>query len=184
MPTDFISLLKISRLMQIGLIAAVSGLGLLIWAGSNKVPPRAELKKVSGILAEGKETSKTQRKKGQSTGTVVSKVYELGLRQSDGQIRRVNLDGTWVSRPIIEAAMLKPMEVEIDEFDNVLVASASGRSILTYEASAKGYDIDNKKYRDMGAPMLVIGLPLLLLGWFWSRRGARKAVPASANPSM
>ncbi len=176
---SFVPLLKLSRLMQLGLLGIVAGLGLLIWAGSNKIPARAELKKVSGVLAEGKQITKTTKRRGQSSGTMRS-VYELGVRQANGQIRTLNLDGAWVQRDKIEAVMLRPVEVEVDEGDNVLVLSGNGQPILTYETSVKDYAIDNKRYSDIGAPMLIFGLPLLLIGWFWKRRSVANAAARQA----
>ena len=179
MLANFVPYLKSSWLMKAGLLGFIAGFGMIIYAGFNKVPARAELQKVSGVFAEGKQISKTTKRRGQSTGTVKS-VFEIGVRQANGQMRTLNLDGTWVSRDKLEAVIGGPIEAEVDEGENVLVLSARGQPVLAYETSAKGYDIDNKKYREIAAPLMVFGLPLLLIGWFWTARSARKAAAQTA----
>jgi hypothetical protein len=184
MTTDFVTLLKRSRLMQLGIAAIVIGIGFLGYAGLNTPPARDTLTKVSGVLAEGKQSTTTRKKRGQSTGTVVSTSYELGLRQPNGEIRKFNVDGTWVTRTTLEAAMQRPLVAEVDSENFAMAMTSNGQIILSYENSAKTYDIDNKKNRDIGAPLTAVGFPLLLLGWFLSRRSVLKQMATSSQASV
>lgn len=174
MKTDCFSLLKRSTLMKLGFAAVIAGFGLLGYAGLNKPPAQDSLQKISGVLAEGKQSTKTRKKRGQSTGAVVSTTFELGLRQPNGEVKKFNVDGAWVTRTRLEAAMMRPMTAEVDSENFAMSLVSNGQTILTYENSAKTYALDNKKYRDMGAPAIAFGLPIFLLGWFLSRRQALK----------
>lgn len=109
-----------------------------------------------------------------------STVYELGIRDAKGQLRKLNLDGGWVSRDALEGAMGRPVTAEVEGGTSIMAMSSQNKPILLYENSVKTYEAATKSYRDMGAPMIMFGLPLLLIGFFLKRRSLNKAARAAS----
>lgn len=177
MKLDFWTVLKYSRLMKIGLVALLGGVGLAMYGALDAMPARSELTKVSGDLTEAKKLTKIskRRRSGSETRTVV---YELGLNQPGGAIRKLSVGERYITQPQVEALFDKRIDAEVDAEDNIYVLSGGGRAILTYEKSQADFASSHNNMKMMGSGIAALGLPVGLLGFFWKRRTPRKAIAA------
>lgn len=176
------NLIKIARNSLIvwgAALCLVVGIGMVGYSAISAPPARASLQNAEGTISGASRVTRTNKRSRATTS-----YYEMTLKPAAGTADlKLRVPTIEMAESDVRALIGRNVKAEFDSEQDVYVLSQGGREVLTYTNSLERRNLNFRQYHVDGIALMIAGLVLAIVGFFFGLRKLRKEAASSALPS-
>lgn len=177
------NLIKIARNSLVVWGAALClavGIGMIGYSAISSPPTRDSLQTAEGMISGASRVTRTS-KRTRTTTSYYEMTLKLGTGTSDIKLRVPTIE---IAESEVRALIGRVVKAEFDSEQDVYVLSQGGRELLTYTNSLVRRNLNLRQYHVDGIALVIAGIVLGVVGFFFGLRKLRKEAADGVSPSQ